>query len=94
MRVKFKTKEEKSYTQVDFKLDGPIEPSELVNMDPPTVNLTKGVILSGRGPIWLYGTLIHYYHPAVWVATFDPRLDAAVVVESHIKYTNVGTLIK
>lgn len=47
----------------------------------------------GRGPIWLYGFLVHFYHPTVWVATYDPRLGGAVVVESHSPGVEPGDVI-
>lgn len=42
-----------------------------------------GLILSGRGPIWLYLHLAHLAHPFAWVAAHDPRLGGAVVVQRH-----------
>jgi len=51
-------------------------------------------VLSGRGPVWLYGFLVHFYHPTSAVAIFDPRLGGAVVVESHNQDFKVGDLIK
>lgn len=42
--------------------------------------------ISGRGPIWGYGMLIHAAHPTPAVATMDPRFEgggAYIVVESH-----------
>jgi CRISPR-associated protein Csx3 len=58
------------------------------------VNGTKGIILSGRGPIWLYCYLTHYYHPTKFIATYDPRLNGAVIVESHTKDYKSGELIE
>ena len=46
---------------------------------------TKGVVLSGRGPVWLYAALAHNYHATAWVGTFEPRLAGAVVVERHVE---------
>ena len=81
------------FTIVEFRLEGPIEPRDLKKIEPPPVDLGRGVVLSGRGPIWLYGFLIHHYHPAAWVATFDPRLKGAVVVQSHVKGVSEGDVI-
>jgi len=44
---------------------------------------TEPVVLSGRLPVWVFAALAHTYHPRPWVATFDPRLGGAVVVERH-----------
>lgn len=42
-----------------------------------------GLILSGRGPIWLYAHLAHLAHPFAWVAVHDPRQGGAIVVARH-----------
>jgi len=55
---------------------------------------TKGIVISGRGPIWLFGTLIHEFHPAKWVACFDPRLGGGVVVQSHDPEVKVGDVVE
>lgn len=92
--VRFKVREEQRYTLVEFEIDGGVlSPEELTTVSPPVVNLTKGVILSGRGPVWLYGYLVHKYHPAAWVGCYDPRVDSAVVVQSHVPGVVVGSLI-
>jgi CRISPR-associated protein Csx3 len=54
----------------------------------------EGVVLSGRLPVWAFAALAHHYHPRPWVATFDPRLNGAVVVESHLPDgPSVGTVM-
>jgi len=90
--VKFKVEERENYTLVEFELPGPISPDTLRALKPPEVDPKKGVVISGRGPIWLYGFLVHHYHPTAWVATFDPRL-GAVVVESHVPGVKPGDVI-
>jgi CRISPR-associated protein Csx3 len=47
------------------------------NLDP-----TKGVVVYGKGPIWLHSYLVHECHHTSWVATFDPR-KGGVVVQTH-----------
>lgn len=70
-----------------------IEPEELRHIRVPQLSDgSKGVILSGKGPIWLYGMLIHEYHPTAWVATNDLR-KGPVVVESHIRNMKKGNVI-
>jgi CRISPR-associated protein, Csx3 family len=46
-------------------------------------NFSQGIVIEGRGAIWLYGYLVHECHPAAWVGCYDPRLDGAVVVATH-----------
>ena len=70
-----------------------ISPEDLIELElPPGIDTTQGVIISGRGPIWLYGYLIHELHPTAWVACHDPRL-GAVVVATHSRQTHVGQVI-
>jgi len=72
------------YVLVEFQIKGILDPVELKRLNPPEVPAKHGIILSGRGPVWLYGFLVHYYHPSCFVAVYDPRL-GAVVVESHVR---------
>jgi CRISPR-associated protein Csx3 len=85
-------------TLIHFELKRELEPQDLKNINPPDPVENKfsknTLILSGRGPIWLYGFLIHFYHPVKAIAIFDPRLNGAVVIESHTKEIEVGSLIK
>jgi len=53
----------------------------------------KGVVISGKGPVWLFGCMAHQCHHAKWVASYDPRLEGAVVFESHDPAVKVGTII-
>jgi CRISPR-associated protein Csx3 len=52
-----------------------------------------GVILSGRGPVWGFAMLAHLAHPSRWVATHDPRLGGAVVVQAHWPGVSVGDVV-
>ena len=86
-----------SYEFLEFKLEGPIEPNDLQYIAPRILQERKGrpvLILSGRGPIWLYGALIHEtVHVVKVLAVWDPKLSAAVVIASHAKGWKVGDLI-
>ena len=93
-KVNFMTSERDTFTLVEFQSEDPISPKILREINPPEVNPTKGVVLSGRAPIWLYCYLVHRYHPTKFVATYDPRLGGAVVVESHSSQPRVGDVIK
>ena len=85
------------YALISFECDDVFLPEELKAISPPDVVRSglanRGIILAGRGPIWLYCFLTHYYHPTRFVATYDPRMQGAVVVESHTKEYNVGDII-
>jgi CRISPR-associated protein Csx3 len=93
----FNIKQNNNFVLIEFELSREFSPSDLKNVLPPdpvkNKFSSKGVVLSGRGPIWLYGYLIHFYHPTKFVAVYEPRLDAAVVVESHTEEVKVGDLI-
>ncbi|MCM8808546.1 MAG: CRISPR-associated ring nuclease Crn3/Csx3 [Candidatus Omnitrophica bacterium] len=96
--ITFSIKDKGKFTLIEFELKRELEPEDLTKIKPP--DPLKGgfssnvIILSGRGPIWLYGYLIHFYHPTKAISIFDPRLDGAVIVESHSKEFKVGDLIK
>ncbi len=96
--IHFKHKPAEKYTLVAYKIeDGILTPSDLVNLSPPDPVANnfahKGIVLSGRGPLWLYGFLVHLHHPTKWVATYDPRLEGSVVVASHDPKTKIWDLI-
>ncbi|MCX8171580.1 MAG: CRISPR-associated ring nuclease Crn3/Csx3 [Candidatus Bathyarchaeota archaeon] len=92
-KIKFNVAEKDEYAIVEFEIDsGVLTPEELRDIKPPKI-VGKGVILSGRGPIWLYSYLVHHYHPATFIATYDPRV-GAVIVESHMTKYKVGDIIK
>lgn len=74
--------------------NGIISPEDLKNLKlPESIDYRKGVILYGKGPVWLYAYLSHELHIAKWLATFDPRI-GGVVVQSHDKDSpQVGDII-
>ena len=82
---------------LEIKLeDGVIEPNDLKKIDfNPSFKEIGGkvVILTGRAPIWLYGYLIHLLHPVKAIATYDPRVGGAVVIQSHFKELSIGDII-
>lgn len=93
--IKFMAKEGPNWTVVSFELEGGvIEPKELgkLNESIPDVNPKKGVVISGRGPTWLFSAIAHLYHPTIWVANYDPRL-GAVVVQTHVLSMCLGDII-
>ncbi|MBS7288911.1 MAG: CRISPR-associated protein Csx3 [Candidatus Freyarchaeota archaeon] len=93
-KVEFEVEEREEYTIIHFELRDVLSPEALRDMEPPQVKGTKGVVLSGRGPVWLYCFLAHHYHPTLFVATYDPRLGGAVIVESYSPNYKVGEILK
>lgn len=66
--------------------DSPLDVSALAEIALPgelAGRTDQGLILSGRGPVWLFAHLTHLAHPYAWVATFDSHLGVGVVVQSH-----------
>lgn len=75
--------------------EGILGPEDLKNLKlPDSVQYTQGIVIEGRGPIWLYGYLVHECHPAAWVGCYDPRLGGAVIVATHTKGFPAGSLLK
>ncbi|MEM8806717.1 MAG: CRISPR-associated ring nuclease Crn3/Csx3 [Cyanobacteria bacterium P01_G01_bin.38] len=85
-----------AYQQIMIALmsrDRIIAPQDLAHLRLPTgLDPRKGVVISGRAPMWLYAYLVHECHPTVWVACYDPRL-GAVVTTTHSKLVSVGQVI-
>jgi len=99
--VKFEidVKEEKEYLLIDIGLNGVMKPEEigeLVLLVENTVNnkyFGKGVVISGRLPIWAHSALAHLFHPARFIAHYDPRLRGAVIVATHSPDYKIGEVI-
>jgi CRISPR-associated protein Csx3 len=67
------------YSFVEFSIPRQIFPvGNLPLVIPPAVTRAKGVVLSGKGPWWLTGTICRAYHRTgvAWVAAFVPRESA------------------
>ena len=79
---------------VEFKLEGNIVPEEAKQLtEKAEMDFSKYIAISGRGPIWLYGMLIHKAHPAKAVFVNDPRV-GFVCVMSHVKEFEEGDVLK
>jgi len=95
-RVIYSTREREDLTLVEFNIEGGVlDVSELEEAirTAPAVNWTKGVCISGRGPVWLYAALTHKYHPAPFIATYEPRMNSCIVVASHTPKYRIGDVI-
>lgn len=74
--------------------NGIISPEDLKKLKlPDGIDYRKGVIIYGKGPVWLYAYLSHELHIAKWVATFDPRIGAVVVQSHDVNSPQVGDVI-
>ena len=97
--LEWRVTENDSFSLAEFKIaepDGVLAPSCLADIDlPPGLDTSQGLVLSGRGPVWLYGYLVHCAHHFAWVGVYDPRLKGAVVVECHAKKSHgVGHTVR
>lgn len=85
------------YQHLHFDLTTPdrlIQPDNLRCIAfPENIQWKQGVAIEGRGPIWLYGCLVHECHPAAWVGCYDTRL-GIVVVSSHTPTITVGQILE
>ena len=95
--IPHQTQSGKPYQHLHIQIttkDGNIIPGDLKGLElPQGIDFTQGIVIEGKGPIWLYGYLVHECHPASWVGCYDPRL-GAVVVASHTHDVSVGEVLK
>jgi CRISPR-associated protein Csx3 len=90
--INFSVDQRSGFAVVSFAFDGNLAPSDIQNLSLPDVALDQGIVISGRGPIWLFLAIAHHFHPAQWVASHDPRLGGAVICQSHIPGVSPGDL--
>ena len=65
----------------------------IVEKEVGTKYFGKGVIISGRLPVWAHSAIAHLFHPAKFVAHFDPRLKGGVIVASHSPEYKIGQVV-
>ncbi|MCR4420902.1 MAG: CRISPR-associated ring nuclease Crn3/Csx3 [Exilispira sp.] len=96
--LRYNVKQNENKALIEFELTRNLEPEDLKSIklpDPVKEGFSnKLVILSGRGPIWLYAFMVHHFHPCKAIAIYDPRLDGAIVVESHNKEFSIGEVVR
>ncbi|HOJ16537.1 MAG TPA: CRISPR-associated ring nuclease Crn3/Csx3 [Caldisericia bacterium] len=96
--LEYKINHSEKIILLEFELTKNLEPQDLASIklpDPVKEKFaSKLLILSGRGPIWLYGFMIHHFHPCKAIAIYDPRLDCAVIVETHSIEHRIGEVVK
>ena len=90
---------ERDRTVAHFRLTAPsgvFSPEDLRSATLPSELVGRrqfGLVLSGRGPVFLFATLLHEAHVFAWVAIFDPRLGAVVVQRHRADAPEVGTVL-
>jgi len=94
--IRVETLQEGKYVKLNFELERPIEPKDLKTIigTLPKIQGKKVLLISGRGPIWLYCALLHeYLHKVAAIGTYDPKIQGYVIVASHHPDYNVGDVI-
>jgi CRISPR-associated protein Csx3 len=85
------------YQQLDIEIltdDRVLTPDDMIGVEPPLgIDASRGVVISGRAPIWLYAYFVHELHPTKWIACYDPRLSGGVVVATHSHQASIGQII-
>lgn len=96
-KIKFNVIDSQSdYQLLDIKIlgDGLISSNILEQIQlPDNLQTNKGVVISGKAPVWLYAFLIHQLHCFSWIATFDPRVGAIVVQNHKPEGRTIGSVI-
>jgi CRISPR-associated protein Csx3 len=67
--------------------------SQLEALTVPPAPAGRGVVLSGKLPLWLYSSLALTYRAAPWIAVYQPQLGCAAIVYSDDKSHIVGDCI-
>lgn len=97
INIEIERVEEKGYVILHFTC-GILEPGELSNyspLDPVKSNFSNlGVIIKGAMPLWLMSFYTHVLHTTRFIAVYDPRIVAAVVVATHAKEQKIGNTIQ
>ncbi len=80
----------------EFELKEPTSPDEVSKIEKQLPDLQgRTLIISGKGPDWLYCIIMRKYlcrFPVI--AVYDPELQAAVIVSSHLMSFKMGDLIQ
>jgi CRISPR-associated protein Csx3 len=74
--LQWRIEERDDHTLVEYVIPKQVfNVKDLPLVIPPYVNPSKGVVISGKGPWWLTGTICRAYHHAcvAWVAVFTPQ---------------------
>jgi CRISPR-associated protein Csx3 len=83
-----------AYTRLDLTLaESYVDYGEAEGLRLPLVPTERGLVLSGKLPLWLWTALVRTYTTLPWLAVFQPQLGGAVVVASRDKTKPVGQVI-
>ncbi len=64
---------------------GDLAPGDLAAVQlPQDLDATAGVVITGRGPVWLYAFLSGRLRSHAWIAVTDANVNRAVVIRSAV----------
>lgn len=80
----------------EFELKGSVNPDEISNIEKQLPNLNGDtLVITGKGPAWLYCLIMRrYLCRFAIIAVYDPELQTAVIVSSHLMSFKMGDLIQ
>ena len=83
---------------LDFELpSGVITPEDIIDLELPDAIkegfADKIVVISGRGPIWLYCVIALVYHQCKGVAVYDTRVNGAEIIQTNSKDYKLGQIV-
>ncbi|MCS7260340.1 MAG: hypothetical protein NZ765_06115 [Anaerolineae bacterium] len=83
------------YTWVELVLPGGyLDYAEVEQVRLPRFPSDRGVILSGKLPLWLWTAAARAYRMAPWLGIYQPQLGTqAVVVAAHVRQMRPGMLV-
>ncbi len=95
--IRFSIRKSNDVALVEFELTRNLTPEDLKSIEVPDPVKEKFshmiVVLSGKGPVWLYSYITHMYHVVKVFAVFDPRIGKGIVTASHTPEYSPGDLI-
>lgn len=87
----FNTFESEDFTLVQFSSPRNMLPDQLKNIQPPAVNVNKGVVISSNAPPWIVVTVgLAYANVSAWVAC-KQKIGNPVVAVSNDKAVPLGS---
>jgi len=80
----------------EFELKESVNPNEVSNIEKQLPDLDGDtLIITGKGPAWLYCLIMRkYLYRFAIIAVYDPELQTAVIVSSHLMSFKMGDLIQ
>ena len=79
----------------EFELKGSVNPNEVSNIEKQLPDLDGDtLVITGKGPAWLYCLIMRkYLYRFTIIAVYDPELQAAIIVSSHLMSFKIGERI-